>query len=87
MAYISAWNTVVLSPKMKLCSHLKPHLYTPAPVHLLVCVPDEALFDIQFNLVLLRHLSGYLTMRGLWYAYLGIIQFSPHLWDGFMLQV
>jgi hypothetical protein len=48
-------------------------------VPLLVCVPDEALFDIQFNPVLLWHFSGYLTMSGLWYAYLGIIQFSPHL--------
>ena len=79
MAYISAWNTVVLGPKLKLCTLLKPHLYNPAPVPLLVCVPDEALFDIQFNPVLLRHLSGYLTVSGLWYAYLGIIQFSPYL--------
>jgi hypothetical protein len=53
MAYISAWNTVVVIPKLKLCSLLKPHLYTPALVPLLVCVPDEALFDIQFNPVLL----------------------------------
>jgi len=65
MAYISAWNTVVLSPKLKLCSRLKPHLYTPAP--------DEALFDVKFNSVLLLHLSGYLSVSGLWYAYLGII--------------
>ena len=79
ITHISAWNTVVLSPKLKLCSLLKPHLYTPAPVPLLVCVPDEALFDIQFNSILLQHLSGYLTMSGLWYVYLGIIQFSPHL--------
>ena len=53
MVYISAWITVVWSPKLKLCSLLKPHLYTPTPVPLLVCVPDEALFDIQFNPVLL----------------------------------
>jgi hypothetical protein len=26
MAHISAWNIVVLSPKLKLCCLLKPHL-------------------------------------------------------------
>jgi hypothetical protein len=50
MVYISAWNTVVWSPRLKLCPLLQPHLYTPAPVPLLVldpdCVPDQAPFVV-----------------------------------------
>jgi hypothetical protein len=32
MAYISAWNTAVWSPRLKLCPLPEPHLYTLAPV-------------------------------------------------------
>jgi len=34
VVYISAWNTVVWSPRLKLCPLLEPHLYTPAPIYI-----------------------------------------------------
>ena len=39
MAYISAWNTVAWSPKLKLCPFLDSHLYNSASVPLSVLDP------------------------------------------------
>jgi hypothetical protein len=45
-AFISAWNTVVWSPKLKICPLLEHQIYTPAPVSYWSwnCVPDLAPF-------------------------------------------
>jgi hypothetical protein len=72
LAYISAWNTLVGSPRLKLCLLLEPqyqclnwswtHLCTrPGPLCCLVVTPFSH-----------SHLSG-----NLWYAYLGSILSNP----------
>jgi len=40
MLYILAWNTVLWSPRLKLCLFLKPLLCTPVPVPLIVFDPS-----------------------------------------------
>jgi hypothetical protein len=73
MAY-SDWNIVVLSPRLKLFQLLKPHLYTLAPVPILVL--DPSVYQTRppllsgLNLFCHSHLSRNLTVNGLWYAYL-----------------
>ena len=76
MLYIAAWNSVALSPRLKLCPLLKlqlnpqhqdlywswTHLYTRL-------VPT--LFYSGLNPFCRSHLSGNLTMTGLWYAHPG----------------
>jgi hypothetical protein len=65
------------SPRLKLCPLLKPDLYTPAPVPLLVLYPP--VYQIRppllsgLNLFCHSHLSGNLTVNGLCYTYLGSI--------------
>jgi hypothetical protein len=65
---------VVCSPRLKLCSLLEPHLYTPTPVPLLVL--DLPMYQIRpallFGLKPFCHsqFSRKLTMNGLCYTYL-----------------
>ena len=82
MAHISAWNTVVWSPWLKLCPLLEPHLYLWAAVPLLVLDPSayqtRPCLLSRFNPFCHLRFSGNLTVNGLWYAYLRSI-LSDHL--------
>jgi hypothetical protein len=83
---ISAWSTVVWNPQLKLFSLLEPHLYTPAPVPLLVLYPST--YQTRhpllcgLNLFFQSCLSGNLTMNDLWYTNLRRILSDPIVWMG-----
>ena len=66
-----------VEPKTEAVPLLKPHLYTPAPVPLLILERSvyqtwpHLLFGV--NTVWYSHLLGNMTVNGLWYTYFGII--------------
>jgi len=70
MAYISTWYIVFWSPRLKLYPLLKPHLYTPALVPLLVLDPFVYQTRLPFlsglNPFCYSHLSGNLSVNVFW---------------------
>ena len=74
-------NTVVWSPRLKLCTPFEPHQYSPASVPLWVCNlsvnQTRSLIIFGMNPFCHSQLSGAFTMNGLWQAYLSIILLVP----------
>jgi hypothetical protein len=78
MVYVLARNTVVWNPRLKLCPLLEPHLYTPAP--LLSLFLDLSVYQTRPPFIFCHsHLSGNLTVNGLWNAYVCIITAGDHI--------
>jgi hypothetical protein len=70
--HISVWNTVVWSPRLKLCPFLESHLYTQhhRPHWFWTCLYSRpGLFIVWFNLFCHSCLLGIWTLNGILYAY------------------
>ena len=70
-----------MKPRTEAVPLLKPHLHTPIPVRLLVLYPSvyQARFPLSsgLNLFCCFHLSGNMTVNGLWYTFFGSILSDP----------
>jgi hypothetical protein len=82
MAYTYAWNAVVYCSRLKLNLCLMPCSYTPDPLSLFVCVPDESPFlntyRTSFPFTSVRKPNCVWFVEDVsWYHFV-----SPHLQDG-----